>query len=114
MHDLLAQLIHRFGALGVGLGAGLEGETAVVLGGLLARHGAFAPLAAALAAWLGSFAADQIFFGLGRSQRDGKLVRRVSARPAFRRALTFVERHPLLFCLGFRFVYGFRVAGPVA
>lgn len=114
MHDFLVQLIHRFGAIGVGLGAGLEGEAAVVLGGLLARHGAFAPLAAAIAAWLGSFAADQIFFTLGRSQRDGKFVGRVAARPAFRRALDFIHRHPLLFCLAFRFVYGFRVAGPVA
>ena len=25
-----------------------------------------------------------------------------------------IERHPRLFCFGFRFIYGFRVAGPIA
>ena len=63
MHAFLFRLVHGFGAVGVGLGAGLEGETAVVLGGLAARHGAFSPVAAVLAAWLGAFLADQIFFG---------------------------------------------------
>ena len=114
MHAFLFRLVHGFGAVGVGLGAGLEGETAVVLGGLAARHGAFSPVAAALAAWLGAFLADQIFFGFGRWQRDGRLVARVAAKPAFARALGLIDRHPLPFCLAFRFVYGFRVAGPVA
>jgi membrane protein DedA with SNARE-associated domain len=114
MHDLLFRLIHALGAIGVGLGAGLEGETAVVVGGLLARHGAFSPAAAALAAWIGSFVADQIFFSLGRWQRDHRLVTRISAKPAFARALALIDRHPIPFCLVFRFVYGFRVAGPVA
>jgi membrane protein DedA with SNARE-associated domain len=114
MHDAIARLIHDFGAFGVGLAAGLEGETAVVIGGLLARHGAFTPLAAVIAAWLGSFAADQIFFALGRWRRDGKLVARMAGKPAFARALRFIDRHPMIFCIGFRFVYGLRVAGPVA
>jgi membrane protein DedA with SNARE-associated domain len=114
VHDLLFRLIHSLGPIGVGLGAGLEGETAVVVGGLLARHGAFSPVSAGLAAWLGSFLADQIFFALGRWQRQGRLVVRVSAKPAFARALALIDRHPLPFCLAFRFVYGFRVAGPVA
>ena len=108
------QLIHDLGAIGVALGAGLEGESAVVIGGTLARRGLFSPIAAALGAFAGSFVADQIFFALGRSRRDGRLVGRVAAKPAFARALNLIERNPVAFCLSFRFVYGFRVAGPVA
>lgn len=114
MHHLIGHLIHTLGVFGVALAAGLEGETAVVIGGALARHGLFPMPAAAVAAALGSFVADQIFFALGRGGREGRLVQRVRAKPVFARALTLIERHPVAFCLAFRFVYGFRVAGPVA
>ena len=36
MTGILMELVHRFGALGVGAGAALEGEAAVTLGGVLA------------------------------------------------------------------------------
>lgn len=114
MAPLIETLVHDLGPLGVALGAGLEGETAVVVGGALARHGAFNPLFAALGAWGGSFVADQLFFALGRTQREGRFVRRITARPAFARGLGLIERHPIAFCLLFRFVYGFRIAGPVS
>jgi membrane protein DedA with SNARE-associated domain len=114
MSSVITSVVHNFGALGVALGAGLEGETAAVLGGALARNGAFHPAVAAAAAMLGSLVADQLFFFLGRSQRRSKIVARIAGKPAFGRALRMIERHPIGFCLAFRFVYGFRIAGPVA
>lgn len=111
---LLTMLIQRLGPAGVALGAGLEGETAVVLGGAAARHGLFNPVAAALAAFIGSFVADQLVFWASRHERDHPLVHKWCAKPAVGRALHFLERHPRLFCFGFRFVYGFRIAGPAA
>jgi membrane protein DedA with SNARE-associated domain len=110
----LAELVHHFGAIGVGLGAGLEGETAVLIGGIATHHGLFSPFAAWIAAWLGSFFADQGFFLLGRWRRESKWVRRVSAKPAFSRAIGLIERFPFAFCIVFRFIYGMRVAGPIA
>lgn len=114
MEALFHVLVSRFGPLGVGLGAGLEGETAVLIGGMIARQGIFGPEAAAVAAWAGSFAADQLFFGLGRLHRNSRYVQRIVQRPAFARALDLIDRRPIIFCFAFRFVYGFRVAGPVA
>ncbi len=110
----LSSLVSRYGIFGVALGAGLEGEAAVVTGGILASHSLFNPFAAAFAAWAGSLIADQIFFVLGRSQRNGRFVTNVSKKAVFTRALTFIDRYPVAFCFTFRFVYGFRVAGPVA
>ena len=110
----LAELIHHFGAIGVGLGAGLEGETAVVIGGIAAHHGLFSPIAAWIAAWSGSFAADQCFFLLARWRRGSRWVRAVSAKPAFGRAIGLIERFPVAFCIAFRFIYGLRIAGPMA
>lgn len=90
----------------MGLGAGLEGETAVMIGSAIARHGLFRPAAAAAAAWMGSFLADQLFFGLARSQRDNRYVQRVNQKRAFTRALGFVDRHPI----GFAWPFGSSMA----
>lgn len=104
----------RYGLAAIFLGAGLEGETVVIAGGLLAHQGTV-PLAGAIAAAAtGSFAADQLFFLAGRRWRDHALVRRVTARPAFARALAAFERHPAGFIVAFRFLYGLRTISPIA
>jgi membrane protein DedA with SNARE-associated domain len=108
------QLIEHYGALGVGLGGAIEGETAVVIGGAIARQGLFSPWWAALAAFVGAWVSCQLFFLVGRSQRESRFVHRVIDKPVFVRALKMIDRHPRLFCFGFRFIYGFRVAGPIA
>ena len=110
----LTLMVHRFGPLGVALGAALEGETAVVIGGTAAGQGLFHPLASALAAWAGSFLADQLVFWASRRQQDRPAVRRLREKAAVARALHIIDRHPRLFCFAFRFVYGFRIAGPAA
>ena len=114
MNFSLAELVHHFGSIGVGLGAGLEGETAVVVGGIAAHHGLFSPISAWIAAWLGSFIADQCFFLLGRWRRETRWVRAIAAKPVFGRAIGMIERFPIIFCIVFRFIYGMRVAGPIA
>ena len=110
----LHQLIEQYGALGVGLGGAVEGESAVVIGGAIARGGMFSPWWAALAAFIGAFVSCQIFFLVARTQRDHRLVHKIIDKPVFARALKMIDRHPRLFCFGFRFIYGFRVVGPVA
>lgn len=110
----LTTLVHRLGPAGVALGAGLEGETAVIVGGAAARHGLFTPVAAGFAAWAGSFLADQLVFWLSREQRHRPFVQRLAAQPKVGPALALIDRHPVPFCCLFRFVYGFRIAGPAA
>ena len=108
------QLIEHYGAVGVGLGGAIEGESAVVIGGAMAREGLFNVWWATLAAFIGAWTSCQLFFLVGRSQRESRLVHRITDKPVFARALKMIDRHPRLFCFGFRFIYGFRVAGPVA
>lgn len=110
----LEQLIADYGLWAVGLGAGIEGETVVILGGIMVHRGVMAFGPALLAAALGSFIADQFFFTLGRRFRDHAYVQRVQARPAFRRALGWFGRHPVLFVFAFRFLYGLRTISPLA
>jgi membrane protein DedA with SNARE-associated domain len=107
-------VIARYGLAALFVGAGLEGETVVVTGGLLAHRGLWSLPAAMAAAVLGSFVADQIFFLIGRRYRQHPRVRRVMARRTFARALATFERYPTGFILGFRFLYGVRTISPIA
>ncbi len=67
-----------------------------------------------IAAALGSFAADQFFFFVGRHYRAHRLVRAITGRPAFATVLGMVERHPRGFIFSFRFLYGLRMLSPIA
>ncbi|MGH6615824.1 DedA family protein [Sphingomonas sp.] len=107
-------LLARYGLAAVFLGAGIEGETMVVTGGLLAHDGLLPFFGVAIAAAAGSFVADQLFFALGRRFRDHPRVQRIEAKPAFARALALFERHPTAFVFGFRFLYGLRTVSPIA
>jgi membrane protein DedA with SNARE-associated domain len=107
-------LIAKYGLLALFAGAGIEGETVVIAGGLLAHKGLFSLPGAMAAAAAGSFLADQIFFALGRYFRDRPWVRRVRQRALFERALGLLERYPIGFIFAFRFLYGFRTISPVA
>ena len=109
----VSQWVEQYGLLGVFLTAAAEGEIGVLVGGAMAHLGRLNPILVALAAWVGSFVSTQAFFHIGRSQRDGRWVRRIKKRRAFARAMKWIERRPRLFCFFYRFVYGFRVVGPV-
>jgi len=107
-------LIARYGLAAIFLGAGIEGETSVVAGGVLAHRHLLPVWGVWLAAASGSLVADQLFFAAGRYFREHPRVRRMSARPAFAKALVTLERHPVLFVMGFRFLYGLRTVSPMA
>ena len=110
----LEAIVVRYGLFALFLGAGFEGEMAVVTGGLLAHRGLFALWAAMLVACAGSFAADQMWFYIGRRFQHSARVQRAQARPAFAKALAMFRRHPVAFIFAFRFIYGFRTISPIA
>jgi membrane protein DedA with SNARE-associated domain len=95
-------------------GAALEGEAAVTAGGFLAHRHQISPFLAALCAFAGSYAADQLVFSIGRHQRDRRYVVRARGTAAFSRAVAWIETNPTLFCVAFRFIYGLRIMGPLA
>ena len=114
MSGQVSQWIEHYGTLGVFVAAAVEGELGVLVGGAMARLGKLNPLYVGLAAWIAAMISAQLFFYLGRSQRDSGWVHKVTDKRAFALALHWIERHPRLFCLFYRFIYGFRVVGPVA
>jgi membrane protein DedA with SNARE-associated domain len=106
--------IARYGLLAVFVGAGVEGETAVVTGGFLA-HQHLLPLGGVMiAACAGSLVADQALFFIGRHYRERPRIRAITARPEFAKAWALLERYPRRFIFLFRFLYGLRTISPIA
>ncbi|MES3154522.1 DedA family protein [Sphingomonas faeni] len=110
----IESFISQYGLAAIFLGAAFEGETSVVTGGLLAHQHLLPLVGSAVAAVTGSFFADQLFFFAGRHYRDTKRVRRIAEKPAFAKALETLDRHPTIFILSFRFLYGLRTISPIA
>ncbi|ECK2141758.1 DedA family protein [Salmonella enterica subsp. enterica serovar Enteritidis] len=106
-------LITHYGYAALVIGSMAEGETVTLLGGVAAHQGLLKfPLVAAAVA-LGGMMGDQLLYLLGRCY-GGKILRRFPRyHTKIRRAQKMIQRHPYLFVIGTRFMYGFRVVGPL-
>lgn len=110
---VLETLISQYGVVAILVGAGIEGETVAFLGGVFAHRHLMPYWQVAVAAAIGSFIADQIFFLIGRAAGQLESVQRVSRKPAAARVRRLLEKHPTGFILAFRFIYGMRTISPV-
>jgi membrane protein DedA with SNARE-associated domain len=105
-------LIERFGYIATFAGTVVEGETLLILSGLVAHRGYLSlPLVIAIGA-LGGALGDVGFFLLGRHYGRHLLERFPRFAPAAARVHAMIERYPTATVLGVRFMYGLRTAGP--
>jgi membrane protein DedA with SNARE-associated domain len=95
-------------------GAFSEGHTFVIAGGFFAHQHILSVWLAYGAAFAGSFIADQLLFHAGRSFRNRPFVVRAAQSTAGQKAFSFIEKNPTGYILVFRFIYGLRLASPVA
>lgn len=109
-----ADLIAQFGYAAILLGTFLEGETILILAGFAAHQGLLRLDLAILCAFCGSAAGDQLWFALARFHGRRYLETRPHLAARIAPATRWLERYPILFVLGFRFVYGIRNVAPVA
>ena len=110
----LAPLIAQHGYSITFLGALIEGETVMILAGLAAHRGYLhLPLLAGLAA-LGSFIGDQMYFFIGRRFGNRLVARFPRLEPGVRHADALLLRYAGAAVIAVRFLYGFRVLGPIA
>src|SRR5437867_3120607 len=86
----------------------LEGETIVIFAGFAVAQGLVDPLLLLGAAWLGSFAGDQLYFWIARNFGVRLLERFPRWRHGVDGALRWLERYDAGFILSFRFIYGVR------
>ncbi|WP_017349433.1 DedA family protein [Pantoea sp. A4] len=113
MHIDINGLISQYGYLALLIGCLAEGETFTLLGGIAAHEGLLHYGGVLLAAMVGGTLGDQILFWVGR-RWGAKILRRFGKhRDKIAKAKRLIQRRPSLFVIGVRFMYGFRLIGPV-
>ncbi|MCO8162582.1 DedA family protein [Pseudomonas sp. 21LCFQ010] len=111
---MLQNFLNDFGYLALFIGTFFEGETILVLAGFLAFRGYMDLNMVMLVAFCGSYAGDQLWYFMGRRHGRKLLARKPRWQAMGDRALRLVRKHPDLWVLSFRFVYGLRTVMPVA
>lgn len=106
-------LITQYGYLAVVVGSIAEGETITLLGGVAAHQGLLALPWVITAAAFGGMVGDQILFFIGRYFGQPILGRFTRYQDKIEQTQSLIRRHPYLFVIGCRFMYGFRIIGPV-
>lgn len=109
----LPHYITQYGYWALFIGCLAEGETITLLAGIAAHNGLLRlPLVIAVVA-LGGTLGDQLFYFAGR-YFGGQVISGMKSQQArIERAQRLIARHPILFVIGVRFMYGFRIIGPV-
>jgi membrane protein DedA with SNARE-associated domain len=105
--------IQSYGYLALLGGAFFEGETVVLTAGFLARRGYLELPWVLFFAFLGAYAGDQFFFHLGRLNGRKLLARKNRLQRAAERVRLWMGRGDNAVVVGFRFVYGMRIATPI-
>lgn len=86
----------------------LEGETFVIFAGAAASQKLLNIYWLVAAAWLGSFAGDQLYFLVGRKYGHRLLKRFPKLQSGVNIALDLLHKYHVGFILSFRFIYGVR------
>jgi membrane protein DedA with SNARE-associated domain len=107
-------LLHQYGYLLIFLGTFVEGETLLMLGGYFAHRGYLDLGGVVATSFIAAVCGDQLFFHLGRSHAKGLLARFPRLRDKVNLALHRVEQHQVKVVLSMRFLWGLRIALPVA
>lgn len=110
----LIEFVTTYGYLAVLLGTLLEGETVLLLAGFAAHQGYLSIHLVLLIAFIGGTVGDQLFFWAGRSWGGALLDRFPSVRVRTIRVGELLRRWDAALVFAIRFLYGLRIAGPVA
>ena len=106
-------LLHDYGYWTILVWTFLEGETVVIIAGILAQQGYMDPKLIALCAFCGSCTSDQIMFLLGKYKGRAVLARFPRLARNADRAEHLIRKYETPLILGFRFVYGVRNVTPI-
>ena len=92
----------------------VEGESVVLIAGVAAAAGHMALHWVFVAAFVGSYLGDQLWFHVGRRYGKRLLLRFPRFQGPANRVLRLLERYDTGFILTFRFIYGVRNVTPFA
>jgi membrane protein DedA with SNARE-associated domain len=105
----MESLIATYGYLGIFLGTILEGETTVVVAGVLCHYGFLDLISVIFVALMGSLVGDQVFYYLARWKGYDWACRSHQFRKSYPNASQLLSRHAIWILLASRFLYGLRM-----
>ena len=106
-------LIAHYGYAALVVGSVAEGETVTLLGGVAAHQGLLRFWLVVAAVALGGMIGDQLLYLLGRRLGDRVLRHFSRHQDKIDHAQRLINKRPWLFVIGTRFMYGFRIIGPL-
>lgn len=109
IHDL----IMHYGYVALLVGSLAEGETFVLLGGIAAHQGLLHFGGVIAATMIGGIIGDQLLFWVGYRFGNRVINRFTDQSEKIEKAKKLINRHPAWFIIGTRFMYGFRIIGPI-
>lgn len=90
-----------------------EGETIVIIAGVLSQSHALNPWIIALCAFCGSFTIDQVTFSIGRYKGEALLHQFPSLEHSVEKVRVLLKKYDTILILCFRFIYGVRNVTPI-
>ncbi|PPI88740.1 hypothetical protein CRV09_00265 [Candidatus Pantoea edessiphila] len=113
MHLNTSELIAQYGYLALFIGCLAEGETFTLIGGITVHEGLLNPTGVFLTAMAGGILGDQILYWIGRKYGTRILQKAKKYKNKIIKAKISIKRQPSFFVIGVRFMYGFRIIGPI-
>jgi membrane protein DedA with SNARE-associated domain len=111
---MLEHIIQTYGYMAVYVGTIFEGETVLILAGIMVHAGYLKLPYIIIAAFSGSLTADQFMFHLGRRRGASILAHRPKWNSRVQQALGLINRFRTPIMIVFRFLYGLRIVTPFA
>ena len=114
MADILLELMKEYGYVILYLWSILEGESGLIMAGLLTANGDMSLYIAIFVAGLGGFTGDQIYFYIGRYNKKYVHKKFKGQRRKFALAHLLLKKHgwPIIFMQ--RYMYGLRTIIPIS
>ena len=110
---MLADIIVRYGYVIVFAAAAVEGDATLLTGTFLAHRGYLRLDLVMLTAGTATVVMNQVYFWLARGYGQARVAAMEQQR-GFHRVITWMTRYGLPLVIGSRFIYGFRIAIPIA
>lgn len=108
----LEELISTYGYAAIGIGTFFEGETILVIGGFAAHRSYLELPWVIVSAFLGTLFGDQLYFYIGHIKGKSAIEKRPHWKVKSAKVLALLDKYPIWFILGFRFIYGLRTITP--
>jgi len=111
--DNLIELLKKYGYIILFIWSIMEGETGLVMAGILSHTGDMNLWVAILVAALGGFIGDQIYYYIGRINKDWVLKELNAHRRKFAKARLLLRKYGGWVIFIQRFIYGMRTIIPM-